>query len=124
MSGGDSGSGGVTGGAGGGTLDDDVQFMSFKDSGWLQTRQLNRQSVLEYFSTSQFYDRSCDHEVLQMQTRFTGVERVESALIPQPATPLFFSKMIPFAFARLDGIPWILTMRNSGMDSMAFSSSQ
>lgn len=41
----------------------------FKDVIWLQTHQLGHSTVLDYFSTSPFYEKSCNNEILKMQQR-------------------------------------------------------
>lgn len=51
----------------------DLSNTSFKDVIWLQRFPLSKVSVLDYFSLSPFYDRSCNNEVLKMQTKFTNV---------------------------------------------------
>lgn len=49
----------------------DLAAVCFRDVAWLQHFTLSEASVLEYFSMSQFYDRTCNNEVLLMQARFT-----------------------------------------------------
>lgn len=59
----------------------------FKDVIWLQTHQLGQSTVLDYFSTSPFYEKSCNNEILKMQQRpvtestlstLTGIEYLVS----------------------------------------------
>mmetsp|Transcript_26072 Transcript_26072/g.42744 ORF Transcript_26072/g.42744 Transcript_26072/m.42744 type:complete len:323 (+) Transcript_26072:19-987(+) len=56
---------------------------SFKDNGWLQAFPLNVHSVMDYFSLSMFYDRTCNNEYIKMQrldpkmlTSMRGIEYV------------------------------------------------
>lgn len=49
--------------------------ISFVDQRFLETRLLDESNVLEYFSASPFYDRSCNNEVLKMQTQFRGLDQ-------------------------------------------------
>jgi mediator of RNA polymerase II transcription subunit 6 len=53
---------------------DDLAHVCFRDVSWLQANggALGRDNALEYFAQSQFYDRTCNNEVLKMQARFTG----------------------------------------------------
>lgn len=44
--------------------------VSWEDRSWW-SGQLNRQSALDYFSHSQFYDRTCLNQVLKMQVALT-----------------------------------------------------
>lgn len=55
-----------------------MELTSFKDVNWLKYNILNRDNALEYFSLSPFYDRTCNNELLKMQsietTLNTGIE--------------------------------------------------
>lgn len=52
----------------------------FRDSVWLQQNMLTAETVLEYFSFSQFYDRNCNNEVLKMQTMYSTLSGIEGLL--------------------------------------------
>lgn len=49
----------------------DLSHVCFRDVAWLQNIPLDDTSVMDYFAMSQFYDRTCNNEVLKMQARFT-----------------------------------------------------
>lgn len=49
-----------------------LTWVSFRDVTWLQHYKLDKDSVFTYLGLSQFYDRTCNNEVLRMQTRFTA----------------------------------------------------
>ena len=51
----------------------DLSNTSFKDVIWLQKFPLIKETILDYFALSPFYDRSCNNEVLRMQTKFSNV---------------------------------------------------
>lgn len=70
-------------------MDANLNYVSFKDVSWLQVCTLflqhcsnllpsykayglDENNVLDYFSLSQFYDRSCNNQVIRMQWQFTG----------------------------------------------------
>ena len=44
----------------------------FMDTTWLQSHPLTEKTVLDYFSLSPFYDRSCNNEILRMQRMYRG----------------------------------------------------
>lgn len=50
---------------------EDLRHVSFKDVAWLQNFALTEATVLDYFALSQFYERTCNNEVLRMQARYT-----------------------------------------------------
>lgn len=50
--------------------------VSFKDLAWLHAYGLTPHNALEYFSLSQFYDRTCNNEVVKMQTKFNNFEEM------------------------------------------------
>ncbi|KAL6121095.1 hypothetical protein NUSPORA_02050 [Nucleospora cyclopteri] len=52
----------------------DEDNILFFDSLFLQNTPLNSNTVLEYFSTSPFYDRTCNNEVLKMQSQFANID--------------------------------------------------
>lgn len=54
---------------------DDINLteINFKDPLFLQ-RGLTEHNVLEYFSLSPFYDKSCINEQINMQARFNHLE--------------------------------------------------
>lgn len=50
---------------------EDLRHVSFKDVAWLQNFALTETTILDYFALSQFYERTCNNEVLRMQARYT-----------------------------------------------------
>jgi len=52
----------------------------FRDPVWLQYNVLTNDSVLGYFSFSQFYDRKCNNEVLKMQTAYSTLSDIDGYL--------------------------------------------
>lgn len=61
----------------------ELAHVCFKDVAWLQHFPLTDDSVLDYFAMSQFYERTCNNEVLKMQARFTD----NAALLDQLQYP-------------------------------------
>ena len=53
-----------------------LAHVCFRDVTWLQHFLLTESTVLEYFSLCQFYDRTCNNEVLKMQARYTENEAI------------------------------------------------
>mmetsp|Transcript_14646 Transcript_14646/g.47038 ORF Transcript_14646/g.47038 Transcript_14646/m.47038 type:complete len:174 (+) Transcript_14646:3-524(+) len=51
--------------------------VSWQDLEWLRHFPLNRDTVLDYFANSQFYDRTCLNEQLNMQQGLSREERAE-----------------------------------------------
>jgi hypothetical protein len=49
-----------------------LAWVSFRDVSWLQAFPLTEESVFSYIALSQFYDRTCNNEVVSMQTRYTA----------------------------------------------------
>eukprot|EP01114_Cavostelium_apophysatum_P023615 TRINITY_DN8951_c0_g1_i1.p1 TRINITY_DN8951_c0_g1~~TRINITY_DN8951_c0_g1_i1.p1 ORF type:complete len:257 (-),score=36.23 TRINITY_DN8951_c0_g1_i1:2-772(-) len=48
-------------------MEEDQTGVCFKDSKWLEFWPLNRDTALDYFALSGFYDRTCNNEQLKMQ---------------------------------------------------------
>lgn len=59
---------------------DEIENTCFRDPAWLQSFPLTRESVLDYFALSQFYDRNCNNEVLKMQTQHSELRDLEGLL--------------------------------------------
>lgn len=55
-------------------FEQDLTSVSFKDTNFLQMCGLFDYNVLEYFSLSQFYDKSCLNEQIKMQARFNELQ--------------------------------------------------
>jgi mediator of RNA polymerase II transcription subunit 6 len=49
-----------------------LTWVSFRDVSWLQAFPLTEESIFAYLALSQFYDRTCNNEVVYMQTRYTN----------------------------------------------------
>ncbi|KAG5858878.1 RNA polymerase II transcriptional regulation mediator complex component [Encephalitozoon hellem] len=56
-------------------MEEKEEGISFVDQRFLSSRPLDDTNVLEYFSGSPFYDRSCNNEILKMQTQFRGLDQ-------------------------------------------------
>lgn len=50
-----------------------TEEICFTDPYWLAQNVLSRSNALEYFSSSPFYDKTCNNEVLKMQSKFREV---------------------------------------------------
>jgi len=42
----------------------------FRDQDWIDNNILNKYTVLNYFSTSPFYNKDCNNEILKLQTQY------------------------------------------------------
>lgn len=50
-----------------------MEEICFIDPSWLAQNVLSSSNALEYFSSSPFYDKTCNNEVLKMQSKFREV---------------------------------------------------
>lgn len=61
---------------------------SFKDTIWLQSFPLTKDTVLHYFALSPFYDKNCNNERLKMQRlemdRLKSMRGIEYEVLPNP----------------------------------------
>lgn len=51
--------------------------ISWEDKSWLHHYPLNRHTVLDYFSNSPFYDRTCNNEHVKMQRNLSAERAAE-----------------------------------------------
>lgn len=74
-------------------MEEDKTDVVWIDRVWLSYFPLNEATALEYFSLSQFYDRSCNNEIIKMQRLDPALkatmEGIEYDLVPQSAPNLF-----------------------------------
>ncbi|KMV66703.1 RNA polymerase II transcriptional regulationmediator [Encephalitozoon cuniculi EcunIII-L] len=56
-------------------MEEREENISFVDQRFLGSKPLDDTNVLEYFSGSPFYDKSCNNEILKMQTQFRGLDQ-------------------------------------------------
>lgn len=47
---------------------------NFIDLNWLKTNPLTLETALIYFSKSPFYDKTCNNEILHMQSQFSSIK--------------------------------------------------
>lgn len=50
------------------------EHICFHDPNFLASFPLTHDNILQYFSTSQFYDSTCINEILKMQSQFAGID--------------------------------------------------
>lgn len=74
-------------------MEEDGTGVVWTDKVWLSYFPLNEATALDYFSLSQFYDRSCNNELVKMQrldaALMTTLEGIEYKLLPQTNENLF-----------------------------------
>jgi mediator of RNA polymerase II transcription subunit 6 len=72
---------------------DDLTGVTWTDKVWLTYFPLNAETVLDYFSLSQFYDRACNNELVKMQrldpALMSTMEGIEYTLVPSSSLTLF-----------------------------------
>lgn len=49
------------------------ESLCFYDPNFITQQPLSVQNIIDYFSTSQFYDKSCLNEILKMQSQFANI---------------------------------------------------
>jgi len=57
--------------------DQELTTVCFRDPQWLSLNPLVMENVIEYFSYSQFYDKTCNNENIKMQSRHNQFDTVE-----------------------------------------------
>ncbi|PJF19236.1 putative mediator complex subunit 6 [Paramicrosporidium saccamoebae] len=74
---------------------EELAYVCFRDVAWLQAYPLTEASVLDYFSLSQFYERTCNNEVLKMQARYTDNAALLSQLHKMTGTEFAVVRSTP-----------------------------
>jgi mediator of RNA polymerase II transcription subunit 6 len=74
-------------------MEEDGTGVLWTDKVWLSYFPLNDTTALDYFSLSQFYDRSCNNELVKMQrldpALMSTMAGIEYKLLPSPSENLF-----------------------------------
>lgn len=52
----------------------DEEFVCFYDQNFILQHPLTAANIIDYFATSQFYDRTCLNEILKMQSQFANID--------------------------------------------------
>ena len=53
------------------------ETLCFYDPNFIAQQPLTAQNIIEYFSTSQFYDKTCLNEILKMQSQFANINLLD-----------------------------------------------
>jgi len=50
------------------------EYLCFYDQNFISTYGLSSSNIVDYFSSSQFYNRQCVNEILKMQSQFANID--------------------------------------------------